>query len=74
MEHPYLWFSKAVEGGYSEPFPDYLYTNRWMLNDAQDFLDAEVEEILEDIAKKEEKKNKWNVKNLFTFELLNYEY
>jgi len=63
MEHPYLWFSKAVEDGYAEPFPDYLYTNRFMLPDAQKFLDDEVAEILEDIAKKDEKKRKWNPKN-----------
>jgi hypothetical protein len=58
MESPLLWYSKAVKNGYAEEFPDYLYTNRFMLPDAKDFLDAEVEEILEDIAKKEEKKNK----------------
>jgi hypothetical protein len=60
MESPLLWFSKAVEGGYSEDFPDYVYTNRFMLPDATAFREAEIAEIMEDIAKKEEKDNKKN--------------
>jgi hypothetical protein len=34
MEHPLLWFSKAVDDGYAEEFPGFLYTNRCMLPDA----------------------------------------
>lgn len=53
-ESPLLWYSGAVEAGVNPGFPENVYTNDFLLEGAAELRQAEIDEILEKIAKKAE--------------------